>query len=151
MLLSLSLIFTASAWLHLSQASPINTGSNIADVGIRDTINCTDLRAESSTLCWDQLNIYDYIAGWNRTTPTCQASVGDDSNCCNPAEPWTTCFLRLAYGHAGSDCTGVNPQTCSLGQLSPNLDPSIAPKVGYVVRTIVSINSLFISFYRGES
>ncbi len=151
MLSSLSLILAASACLHSAAASPIYTDSSTANLETRNTYNCTNLRADPSPICWDELDISDYLAGWNRITPTCEVSGGDGSNCCTSEEPWTTCFLRLSYGAAGSDCTTVNLQECTLRPLSPNLDASIAPKVGYVVRNIVAINSLFVSDYQGTS
>lgn len=145
-----SFLFTlaASACLHFTAASPVYANRHTRDLKMRATSNCSSLSA--NTGCWDELDIPNYLAGWNRTTPTCQAS-DDGSNCCQSQEPWTTCFLRLAYGGTGSDCTTFNPQTCTVGPLSPNLDPSIAPMVGYVVRNIVAINSAITSYFQGKS
>ena len=150
---SLPWIFAVSAYLRLTTASPLHTDPSIVDINIRATYNCTDLRAEPSFRCWDELDLSDYLVGWNRTTPTCQAtgSAGNDgASCCAPQEPWTRCFLRLSYGAAGSDCSTINSQSCALHQLSSKLDQSIAPKVGYVVRNIVAINNLFTSYYVGR-
>lgn len=142
------LVFAASACLHFAAASPVYMNS---EINIRATYNCTDLRADPSTLCWTELGLSDYIADWNRTTPTCKATGNDDgANCCTSDEPWTTCFLRLAYGTAGTDCSTINIQACHLAQLSPNLKSSIAPKAAYVVRNIVEINNIFTSYYTGE-
>ncbi len=150
MLSSLTWLFAASACLCFATGSPVNTHSSIAKLQARNTSSCTDLEADRSTVCWDELDIPGYLAGWNQTTPTCPA--GDDgSSCCHAQEPWTTCFLRLAYGRGGADCTSINPQLCSYDQLSPSLDPSIAPKVGYVVWNIVTINSFFTSYYAGKA
>ena len=155
MLSSLLWTFAASAYLHLTAASPLYPDPSIANLDTRATYNCTDLHAESSTLCWDELDIAGYLAGWNKTTPICQATGGaaenDGSGCCAPNEPWTTCFLRLSYGTAGTDCSIIDDQSCILTQLSPNLDRSIAPKVEYVVRNIVVINILFSSYYTCKS
>lgn len=149
MLSSVSLAFAASTYLHFATASPVYMNS---DINIRATYNCTNLRADPSTLCWTELGLSDYLADWNRTTPTCKATNNDDgANCCTSDEPWTTCFLRLAYGTAGTDCSTINIQTCKLAQLSPDLNSSIAPKVAYVVRNIIEINNLFTSYYTGES
>ena len=126
----------------------------MANLDTRATYNCTDLRAEPSTVCWDELDMAGYLAGWNKSTPICQTTGGaenDGSGCCAPNEPWTTCFLRLSYGAAGTDCSTINSQSCILNQLSPDLDKSIAPKVGYVVRNIVVINNLFSTYYTGKS
>ena len=150
MLSSLFLIFAISVYLRFTASSPVYTESRTANLQNRDTHNCTNLYAEANTLCWDELDISDYLASWNRTTPTCETSSGG-SDCCRASEPWTTCFLRLAYGTPGADCTQLDPQRCISNQLSTHLDSSIAPKVGYVVRNIVSVNSLFSSYYQGES
>ena len=150
MLFSLAWIFAALACLFFATGSPVYTHSSIAKLETRNTSSCTDLIAARSTVCWDELDIAGYLAGWNQTTPTCQAG-NDGSNCCQAQEPWTTCFLRLAYGSTGSDCTSINPQLCGLNQLSPNLDPSIVPKAGYVVWNIVTINAFFVSYYQGGS
>ena len=143
-------ILAASACLHLAAPSPMYADVSFPEVETRATSICTDLNAERTAGCWDELNIPDYIVGWNLTTPTCAASGGDGSNCCEPQEPWTTCFLRLAYGHAGSDCSDINPQNCNLAPVSPDLDPSIAPKAAYVVQNIVTINSVFVLYVDGE-
>ena len=154
MLSSLLGTFAASAYLHLTAASPSYPHLSTINLDTRATHNCTDLRAEPSTACWDELDIPDYLAGWNKTTPICQANGGpgnDGSACCVANEPWSTCFLRLAYGSTGSDCTTMNAQSCVLQPLNPKLDQSTAPKVGYVVRNIVAINNLFISYNTRKS
>ena len=154
MLSSLPWTFAASAYLHLTAASPLSPDPSMPNLDTRATYDCTDLRAEPSTVCWDELDIAGYLAGWNKSTPICQATGGaenDGSGCCAPNEPWTTCFLRLSYGATGTDCSTINSQSCILNQLSPDLDKSIAPKVGYVVRNIVVINNLFLTYYTGKS
>ena len=155
MLFSLLGTFAASAYLHLTAASPLYSNPSIANLDTRATYNCTDLRAEPSPVCWDELDIAGYLAGWNKTTPICQevgdATENDGSGCCAPNEPWTTCFLRLSYGAAGTDCSTMNVQSCTLNPLSPTLDKSIAPKVAYVVRNIVVINNLFSSYSTSKS
>ena len=154
MLSSLFSIFATTAFLHLTTASPLHAQSHTANLQSRDTStstdDCTNIFANSSTGCWDKLDIADYLASWNRTTPSYPAN-DDDAACCSPSEPWTTCFLRLSYDDPGTDCTQLGPQFCSLRPLSPALDPSIAPKVRYVVNNIVSINSFFSSYDSGES
>lgn len=151
-MLSLSfLVVAASACLHSAAASPVYTDSNVGYLETRQAADCTNTRAASNAACWDILDLSDYLAGWSRTTPTCEASGGDAADCCQPAEPWSTCFLRLAYGRPGSDCTQLQIQGCTLGLLNPDLDPSIVSKVRYVVQSIVTINSLFVSYYQGES
>ena len=152
MLSSLSLVFAASTCLHFAVTSPVYIDSEVANLGTRATYNCTDLQADQSIRCWTELGLSDYVVGWNQTTPTCRATGNDDgANCCVSDEPWTTCFLRLSYGTAGTDCSIIDPQACVLDSLSPNLDPSIAPKVAYVVWNIIQINNLFTTYYTGES
>lgn len=145
------LVFAASACFPFTTASPVNATSHIANLEIRQAANCTSLTSVANTACWDELDIPGYLAEWNRTVPSCLMTGGDGTGCCQPQEPWTTCFLRLAYGNPGSDCTTLNPQQCPLNQISPGLDPSIASKAAYVVRNIVVINKLFGSYDEGES
>ena len=146
-----SLIFAASACFSSAAASPVDTDLRMARFEARQATNCTNSTSAASTACWDELDIAGYLAEWNRTVPNCQMTGGDGTGCCHPQEPWTTCFLRLAYGNLGSDCTTLNLQQCSLNEISPGLDPSSASKAAYVVRNIVVINNLFGSFYEGES
>ena len=140
------------ACLHLSAASSLYAGSFIGDLDIRATDNCTDPRTMTpDPQCWDELDISDYLAGWNRTTPTCQATVDADddrADCCHPQEPWSTCFLRISYGSEGTQCVTINPQACELNAMS--LGKTIAPMAGYVVRNIVEINYRFTSYYYGK-
>ena len=145
-------ILALLACLHLSGASPLYPGSSVSDLNTRATYNCTNLRATTDARCWDELDISDYLTGWNRTTPTCQAAgdADDDrADCCHPEEPWTTCFLRLSYGNGGTQCVTINPQACELNAM--NLGKNIAPMAGYVVRNIVEINYRFTSYYYGKS
>lgn len=146
-----SFIFAASACFPSAAASPVDTDSRMARFEARQATNCTGLTSVASTACWDELDISGYLAEWNRTVPNCQMTGGDGTGCCHPQEPWTTCFLRLAYGNPGSDCTTLNLEPCSLNQINPGLDPSIASKAAYVVRNIVVINNLFRSYNEGGS
>ena len=151
MLSSLYLILAASAYLPFTAASPLNAKSRTANLQSRDTSNCTNPDAELSPGCWDELDISDYLATWNRTTPSCEATRGDGSACCISPEPWTTCFLRLSFGSTGADCTQLNTPLCSWRQLDHSLDSSIAPKVKYIAQNIVSINNFFVTYYECES
>ena len=146
----LPLIFAVSACFLFVEASPISTDLEIGNLETRQAAECNNTRSDASTTCWDELDISSYILGWNLTTPTC--ADGDDGyNCCEPEEAWSKCFLRLSYDQQGFDCTRINSQSCSLTQLSPRLDPSIAPRVRYVVQNIVNINQVFTSYNLGES
>ena len=119
-------------------------------------VNCTNVEAIFDSSCWDALHIPEYLTNWNKTTPICAADNDgtdqDGSTCCVPGEPWSTCFLRLAHGVAGADCSSVIAQTCSWDPtLSPDLPPSVVPQVRYVTRNIYAINSLIASLYDGET
>ena len=104
----------------------------------RQVVNCTDLQASFDSSCWQTLNLEGYLndpeTGWNRTAAICTGDE-DDAACCLPTEPWTTCYLRLAHGFPGTDCSEINPQDCSYNP-SLAVDPSIAPYVAYTTKTI---------------
>ena len=146
----------ASIFIPFATASPFHSNHQPSSLEVRQNKACTDIRAEPNADCWDHLDIPGYLndptKGWIATTPKCSPDGGDQSNCCTSTEPWSTCFLRLARGTPGADCSTINQQSCTLdNQLDPRLDPSIVVKVGYVVRSIESIGNLFINYYSGES
>ena len=148
----LPLIFAFSACFLFVGASPISTDLDIGNLETRQAADCNNTRSDASTTCWDELDIPGYILSWNLTTPTCTGDDdGDGHDCCQPEEAWSKCFLRLAYGHQGVDCTRLISQSCILDQLSPSLDPSIVSRVRYVVQNIVNINQVFASYNLGES
>ncbi|KAL9128212.1 MAG: hypothetical protein Q9175_007570 [Cornicularia normoerica] len=119
------------------------------DLDIRQVVNGTDLKASFDSSCWNtfnlEVNFNDPETGWNRTAAIC---TGDDVDaaCCLPIEHWTTCYLRLAHGFPGTDCSEINAQDCSY---VPRLavDPRIAPYVAYTVKTIYATNDLFITWF----
>lgn len=107
----------------------------------RDTYNCTDLGAPFYYKCWNDLNLTSYLFNWNATTRVCSqvqsAANNDGSDCCKSDEAWTTCYLRLAHGTPGSDCSQINPQMCTYSSaLNPYMDPSIKSQVQYVMKNI---------------
>lgn len=116
----------------------------------RDVVNCTDMSADFFDVCWTQLGLTDYLqdpeTGWNVTTRICSetndGSDSDGSHCCKPGQPWSTCFLHLAHGFAGDDCSTINTGSCSY-DATLAVDPSIAPKVRYVMRNIYGKSSMF--------
>ncbi|CAD6577221.1 MAG: hypothetical protein ASARMPREDX12_008269 [Alectoria sarmentosa] len=116
---------------------------------LRQVVNCTDLEASFDSSCWNTLNLGEYLndpeIGWNRTAAICTGDE-DDSACCLPTEPWTTCYLRLAHGFPGTDCSEINAQDCSYDP-SLAVDPRIAPYVAYTMKTIYAINDLFTTWY----
>lgn len=109
----------------------------------RQLFNCTDPAADFSEYCWAQLGLSDYLlnpdTGWFATTRKCSTtndgSKAYGSNCCKPDQTWSTCYLHLAHGFAGAECSTINSGSCTY---DPTLavDPSIAPKVRYVMRNI---------------
>ena len=146
----LPLIFAVSACFLFAGASPISAGLDTGNLETRQAPDCNDTSSDASTTCWDELDIPGYILGWNLTTPICAGS-DDGHDCCQTQEPWSKCFLRLAYGQQGHDCTRIASQSCILTLLSSSLDPSIASKVRYVVQNIVNTNQVFSSYNLGES
>ncbi|KAL8785995.1 MAG: hypothetical protein Q9195_008406 [Heterodermia aff. obscurata] len=154
----------AAAWgAYFSTASPVR---GLIDILIpkavplesRQVVNCTDIHADFDESCWATLGLSDYlldpITGWNATTRICSTTDdgtdSDGSDCCKPDQPWSTCFLHLAHGVAGSDCSEINAQMCSW---DPTLAVAavIAPQVRYVMRNIYVINDFFTTYYEALS
>lgn len=109
-----------------------------SDLSIRQVVNCTDLKSSFDSSCWNTLNLAAYLndpeTGWHRTAAICTGDE-DDAGCCLPTEPWTTCYIRLAHGFPGTDCSEINAQDCSYDP-SLAVDPRIAPYVAYTMKTI---------------
>lgn len=73
------------------------------------TPNCTDLSNSTGAVypsCWDILGMDEWMFEWNSATMTCKGE-----------EIWSTCFLRLAYGSAGYDCSTLGNLKCVAPQL----------------------------------
>ena len=111
----------------------------------RDTYNCTDLKASFDSRCWQELGLSSYLmdpnTGWNHSIRICSqvqsAENNDGSDCCKVGEPWTTCYLRLAHGTPGQDCSQINSQFCAYqSNLDPAMDPAVKPQVQYVMKNI---------------
>ena len=119
----------------------------------RQTVNCTDLKADFDASCWMTLGLSDYLeypeTGWMYTTPKCSEGQSG-ANCCMPDVPWTTCYLHLAHGVSGADCSEINPQACSWDP-TLDVDPSIAPQVRYVMRNIYSKHVHIQDSHRADS
>lgn len=150
----LSLVQSSSTlylFLSLSIILPFIDSSPLPkpELNIRQVINCTDLKASFDSSCWNTLDLEGYLndpeTGWNRTAPICTGDE-DDSTCCLSTEPWTTCYLRLAHGFPGTDCSIINAQDCSYDP-SLAVDPRIAPYVAYTMKTIYAINDLFTTWF----
>ena len=137
-----SIVLGSSVLLtSLASASPL--------LNQRQTSDCVDSRAIFSSSCWDTLDIPKYLNNWIKMTPKCEGN-GDGSSCCTADEPWSTCFLRLAHGIAGADCSEISFAKCSWDPtLASDLPPAIKPQVRYVMRNIYVINSLFTELSSG--
>ena len=132
----------SSSSLCLFSALPFVATSPIPETALqtRQTVNCTDLGANFDSSCWITLGLSGYLSypetGWMYTTPNCTEDQSG-ANCCKPDQPWSTCYLRLAHGYSGQDCSKINPTACTW---DPTLavDPKIAAEVRYVSRNIYS-------------
>ena len=95
-----------------AQTLPTTTKANASDP------NCTDLSSSTGAVypsCWDSLEMNQWMFNWNFTTKTCENG-----------ELWSTCFLRLAYGSAGYDCSTLGSVNCTGPQLGGTVqDPRV--------------------------
>ncbi len=105
-------------------------------VQVRDSSGCSNLAASYDDSCWETLGLTEYLSGW--TAPACGPGE-DGSTCCHPSDNWSTCYLRLAKGQDGYNCSEINNGFCTFDpNLSPTLDPSIIPQAHYIVKNIFS-------------
>lgn len=165
-----SLIVAASALLSFAAAAPVQDYLLSGSLEARQALSCSigtqvDNLAAYDSSCWNTLDIMPYLTNWKATTPICsdaENSARQTLSCCGASGPWSTCFLRLATKQLNTyDCTQVtlreNGPYCSLGAsggralaLDPNLDPTIASQVNYVVLNIIMINNFFATYYTGQ-
>lgn len=112
-----------------------------AQQSIQHLLDCNDTATTFDESCWDTLDMGGYlndpVTGWNHTVPICQ-EWDRDSTCCLSTEPWTTCYLRLAHGVSGADCSQINAQTCSY-DATLHVNPSIQAHVHYTLKNIYGI------------
>ena len=105
--------------------------------------NCSSLTNIEAT-CWSQLHISNYLSQWVGAHQTCKTG-GSGTDCCIAGEPWSTCFIRLAYGSRyatyGMNCTGFNG--CREPPLAPSLPDGITIQDFYVLNGIYAMNALF--------
>ncbi|KAL8800490.1 MAG: hypothetical protein Q9223_007316, partial [Gallowayella weberi] len=101
--------------------------------------NCEDLNAPIVPECWNVLQIGPYLQRFLNNTPACASG-----------ERWSSCYIRLGSKHNDAACSVVNSTDCGPGldALAPNLDPSIQPRVRYVLATIQQVHSLFTELAR---
>jgi len=67
---------------------------------------CADVSKEMHPSCWDTLDMDEWMLNWNKTTKTCQRD-----------EIWSSCFLRLAFGETGVDCSMLGSLNCTAPEL----------------------------------
>lgn len=139
----------ATSLIYLAGCSPVIQSRSPSSLRPRQAEDCRGLQSIPNSACWDTLNITQYLndstTGWAKTTPTCQPGA-EDSNCCHQGEAWSTCFLRLAGGPAGADCTAVDQGLCQGTAVFANLAPSIRAQVRYVLIGILKIHDLFMTW-----
>lgn len=145
---------TATLSFSFATCSPLWTLSVSRGLQLRQTVDCSDRHALYDYSCWNTLDIAKYlndpITGWLKSTPAC-SNNDDGSNCCKRDEAWSTCFLRLAQGYAGSDCSTIQNDACSFSPpLNPTLSPDIFNQVRYVTYAITTINNFFTSMYHNK-
>lgn len=96
--------------------------------------------------CYAILKISQWLYFWQMRvtqcpngTPVCKGCLSDKA--------WSTCFLRLALGTAGRDCTKINVKSCELEDFDL-VDPNSIdmPVVRYIVRNIYAIDNPFTNW-----
>ena len=94
------------------------TAHNSSATHLSSTPNCTNLGSITGATypsCWNSLGMFEWMMKWNTSTTTCK-----------PQEIWSSCFLRLAYGSAGYDCSTLGSLNCTVPRLGgPVTDPHI--------------------------
>ena len=126
-------LFALSCVITSTLAIPYQHGDTITSIEAR-SVNCSDVHAPTDSSCWQGLNLTAWLTNWNQTTPTCNEDQ-DGADCCQVGEAWNKCFLRLAHGSSGSDCTQINAQACTWSQYLA-VDRNIAPEVFYVMTNL---------------
>ncbi|KAL8818948.1 MAG: hypothetical protein Q9191_007833 [Dirinaria sp. TL-2023a] len=124
-------------WPHIVAASPLPSL-----VERQVDMDCDNPAAIYMSECWGALNLGDYLAHWNQTTPVC----ADSAHCCINGEAWSTCFLRLARNSAGQNCLTVDSPDCVWQDKSISVDPSIFPQVRYVFKSIYGVYGFFSTY-----
>ena len=132
-------LLTLITYSHLTSAYPSQ-----APQLERRVVDCNSTNPESfyDASCWATLDLTNWLNSWHGPNVCGEGSADNGVNCCNPNEEWSTCFLRLGKGDSGLNCSriSVNTNDCAYtDSLAPDLDPSIAPQVRYILRTIFSM------------
>ncbi|KAL8657547.1 MAG: hypothetical protein Q9226_001807 [Calogaya cf. arnoldii] len=80
------------------------------------------------------MNVGEYLITWPL------------NNICEVGELWSMCYIRLATGKSGVDCTNLDSPSCNVEivkALMPNVDASIAPLVRYVIASMQNVYLFF--------
>lgn len=111
--------------------------------------SCSDPNSVSGARCWSIADVPSYLnndtTGWIRTTPQCD----DLTRCCSPSEAWSTCFLRLASGQPGQDCTTLRGP-CTVRPFDKYLHPGIVAQVKATVTSIYGVQAFFLNYAARE-
>lgn len=126
--------FALGAFILLS-GLPAITGAPMSNMDVR-AVNCNDTGSIYVSSCLETLGLTDWLSGWQ--APAC-GPEDDGANCCEANDNWSTCFLRLAKGEDGFNCTEINNGFCAFDpKLSSTLNAEIVRMVHYVVKNIFS-------------
>ena len=141
--------YDSRKWLAMLLLAPLMvTTSPLPSLVERQVdLDCDNPAAIYMSECWAALNIGDYLANWNKTTPVCS----DSAHCCVNGEAWSTCFLRLARNSAGQNCLTLDSGNCVWQDKSISVDPSIYPQVRYVFKSIYGIYDFYSTYATGKS
>ena len=100
----------------------------------RAAINCVDVNADFDPSCWATLGLSDWLV--NQWKPKVCTANDDGSDCCDPGEEWSTCFLKMGIGQ-GYNCTTISSDICAYSpKLRRNLNEVDKPKFRYVLKNI---------------
>lgn len=108
-------------------------------------IDCLDDSSSHISECWGILDLDEWLPQWFLHIPQCapQASSNSDCNQRDPAEPWTTTFMRITMGggdwNGCSDIGNMNCQYIPYPCLGSNDHPLLRARYKYVAYTITSM------------
>lgn len=111
------------------------TAQNSSDARLSSSPNCTDLSGITGATypsCWNSLGMFEWMMKWNSSTTACK-----------PEEIWSSCFLRLAYGSDGYDCSTLGSLNCTAPRLG---GPVTDPRIFYGAYNIYAINLYFLTW-----
>ena len=114
-----------------SPSSPITPSSSedlasIWNPSLNVDVDARSAAAPLNQTCWSSLHCLGSLKQWSADTQTCgqnygQSGYSNASLCCLSSEPWSTCFLRMAKGSAGSSCFEIDSYKYEAAGLSDTL------------------------------